>query len=244
MPEFGAIRVENADCFDLLNTVDSGSVDLILTDPPYYISRETGFSGGEKTGKDTDRFRVSYEFGEWDNEGESSVDFARLSNEFYRVLRPGGTVICFFDLWKLSYLAERFTAAGFKQLRFGEWVKTNPTPINSKVNYLTNAREVFISAVKKGKPTFNSEYDNALYSYPIFRGALRIHPTQKSLPLFQELIRKHSNPGDLVLDPFLGGGTTAYASFFEGRRCIAGELNQDYVQSVSDSLDSLTDGLF
>ena len=92
----------------------------------------------------------------------------------------------------------------FKQLRFIEWIKTNPQPLNSKINYLTNVREIALVGVKKNKPVFNSEYDNGIYMFPLQGGKNRFHPTQKSLKLFEELISKHSNENDVVLDTFLG----------------------------------------
>jgi len=116
----------------------------------------------------------------------------------------------------------------FKQLRFIEWIKTNPQPINSRVNYLTNSREIAILGVKKGKPTFNGEYDNGIYKFPIQSGKDRFHPTQKNIKLFEELIKKHSNEGDLIVDTFLGGGTTATAAKNTGRRCIASEISKEY----------------
>ncbi len=72
--------------------------------------------------------------------------------------------------------------------------------MNSKTNYLTNAREIAVVGVKGGKPTFHSEYDNGVYSYPICHDKGRFHPTQKPIALLEELIEKHSNEGDLVLD--------------------------------------------
>lgn len=78
---------------------------------------------------------------------------------------------------------------GFKQIRFIEWIKTNPQPLNSSLNYLTNCREVVLLGVKKSKPPFNSKYDNAIYKFPLHGGKNRFHPTQKSLPLFEELIK-------------------------------------------------------
>ena len=59
--------------------------------------------------------------------------------------------------------------------------------------------------VKGGKPTFNSKYDNGIYAHPLQGGKNRFHPTQKSVTLFEELIEKHSNEGDVVMDTFLGG---------------------------------------
>jgi site-specific DNA-methyltransferase (adenine-specific) len=86
--------------------------------------------------------------------------------------------------------------------------------------------------VKKGKPTFNGEYDNGIYNYPIQGGKNRFHPTQKNLRLFEELIKKHSNEGDLVVDTFLGGGTTAFAAKNTGRRCVASELSSEYYEKI------------
>ena len=180
------IVLKHQEGLEFLSGIADNSIDLVLTDPPYEISRSTGFlnSNGEKT---IERFKMSYEFGEWD---ERSTNLAPFVSEFYRILRPSGTMIMFYDLWKLTNLAEIMDKSKFKQLRFLEWVKTNPVPINSKINYLTNSREIALSGVKKSKPTFNSQYDNGIYRYPIYHAKDRFHPTQKSLPLFEELIQK------------------------------------------------------
>ena len=122
----------------------------------------------------------------------------------------------------------------FKQIRFIEWIKTNPQPVNSRVNYLTNAREIAVLGVKKGKPTFNSEYDNGIYKYPIQNSKNRFHPTQKNIKLFEELIKKHSNEGDLVVDTFLGGGTTAIACKNMGRACMGSEISKEYFDKLKE----------
>ena len=120
----------------------------------------------------------------------------------------------------------------FKQLRLIEWIKTNPQPLNSKINYLTNCREIAVLGVKGGKPTFNSQYDNAIYHYPMAGGKNRFHPTQKNLQLFEELINKHSNEGDTVLDTFLGGGTTALACKNTNRNCKSCEISKKFYDKV------------
>ena len=221
----GKVELMNMSCFDYLKTIEDKFVSLILIDPPYEISRDTNFSSGEAKGKDTDRFRVSMDFGDWDN------NFTGLDDIIYecnRVLKDGGTMICFYDLWKITVLKKYFEDAKFKQIRFIEWVKTNPVPLNSKTNYLTNAREIAVVGVKKSKPTFHSEYDNGIYNYPICHDKGRFHPTQKPVALLEELILKHSNEGDIVLDCFAGSGSTAVAAFNTNRDFIGCEISKEY----------------
>jgi site-specific DNA-methyltransferase (adenine-specific) len=158
-------------------------------------------------------------------------------SEFYRVLRKGGTAIIFFDLWKVTNLKDILEDNKFKQLRFLEWIKTNPQPLNSSRNYLTNCREIALLGVKGGSPTFNSKYDNAIYKYPLQGGKDRFHPTQKSLRLFQDLITKHSNPGDIVLDPFSGSGTTAVAAKLTERNFLGCEVDQKFFDKSVDRLE-------
>ena len=138
----------------------------------------------------------------------------------------------FFDIWKISYLKDIMERNKFKQIRFIEWIKTNPQPLNSGVNYLTDCREVALIGIKGSKPTFNSKYDNGIYSFPLQGGKNRFHPTQKSLPLFEELIRKHSNEGDLVLDTFLGAGTTAIACKNTERHFKGCEIETEYYEKI------------
>lgn len=160
-------------------------------------------------------------------------------SECYRVLKPSGTLICFYDLWKITNLKGYFNNAGFKQLRFIEWIKTNPVPINSKINYLTNAREIAVVGVKKNRPVFHSEYDNGVYKYLICHDKNRFHPTQKPLELIEALIYKHSNENDIVLDCFAGSATTAVAAYNLNRKFIGCELDKTYYNKSIDRLNSI-----
>ena len=224
-------HIECSDYRDFLQSLERNSVDLVLTDPPYAVSRKTGFSS-VKNG--VQRFAVSMDFGEWDHQ---QIDLAAFADATHRALRRGGTVIVWYDLWKISHVYEALADAGFKMLRLIVWNKTNPVPLNSRRTYLSNSREVAVIAVKGGSPTFNSIYDNGDYSYPIPRhGGKRIHPTQKPLDLFRELIRKHSNPGDLVIDPFLGSGTTAVAAIREDRQFAGCDIDESYTQAAKTRL--------
>jgi len=268
---------------EYLSSLPDESVDLVLTDPPYITSRDSGMdkwvdhiaerdSSGtdEKTAEewealsestDWDKFfgdkkknldplkknylkygsiygkkyAVRTNYGKWDSEF-TMEDLQLFINHFYRVLKPGGTCIVFFDLWKITPLKEQLEGAEFKQIRFLEWVKTNPQPINSKVNYLTNCREIALLGIKKSKPTFNGSYDNAIYKFPIQGGKERFHPTQKNTKLFEELIKKHSNEGDVVLDPFLGSGTTAIAAINTDRNFLGCEMEQEYFEKAKSRI--------
>lgn len=221
-----------SDYRDFLDKINSDSVDLILTDPPYAISKKTGFQNvGENS---VERFAVSMDFGDWD---QSEIDIDSLAEKSYRVLRKGGTIIVFYDIWKIERLRTALENAGFKMIRLIIWQKTNPVPLNSTKTYLSNSREVALVGVKGGKPTFNSSYDNGLYEYPIPRHyGNRIHPTQKPDEFFTELIDIHSNSGDLIIDPFLGGGTTAVAAMKQGCRFAGCDLNPVYVKKVLDRI--------
>lgn len=225
--------IANDDGKTYLKTIGDSSIDMVLTDPPYVISKQTGFKSSVNG---VDRLKISMDFGEWDKDFTTEM-LSDTIEEYYRVLRNGGYVIIFYDLWKIQELSQMLTKAGFKQLRFIEWVKMNPVPINSKLNYLTNSREVAVCAVKGGKPVFNSEYDNGVYSYPIYHGKDRFHPTQKPPELFKELIMKHTNPGDTVLDTFLGSGTTAIACMDTGRKCKGCERDTDYYTQISTRIE-------
>lgn len=263
------MNIENCEGRDFLKRLDNGSVDLILTDPPYIISHETGMNtlhDAIESGKNIEKtesewlkyiedndtakttlnakenymkygtiygtkYSVKTNYGEWDENFTMDIlsEFIKL---FYQKLRDGGTCIIFFDIWKISYIKELMEIHKFKQIRFIEWIKTNPQPINSGTNYLTNCREIAILGVKKGKPTFNSKYDNGIYNFPIQGGKNRFHPTQKNIGLFQSLIEKHSNKGDLVVDTFLGGGTTALACSNTERKFSGCELSKEYYDKI------------
>ena len=221
----------------LLDAKKQGCADLILTDPPYTISKKTGFASVGK--KSVKRFAVSMDFGKWDAQ---QIDLCKMAQGFYRVLRTGGTAIVWYDLWKLSHLSAAMSDAGFRMLRIIIWEKTNPVPLNMKATYLSNSREIAVVGVKGGKPTFHSQYDNGNYRQPIprQRGG-RAHPTQKPLDLFCALIQKHSNKGDLVIDPFLGAGTTALAAKMTDRKFMGCDISAEYTRRAKKRLREYTE---
>jgi len=258
-----------------LTSINKNSIDLIITDPPYIISRDTGMNshynnvkesemnGVEfvKTEEEWDKYKktndieddankdrylkfgtiygkkycVKTDYGDWDKDF-SIKELEQFISEYYDKLRMGGTLIIFFDIWKITILKDLMEKYKFKQIRFIEWIKTNPQPLNQHINYLTNCREIALLGVKGGKPTFNSKYDNAIYHFPLQGGKNRFHPTQKSILLFEELIKKHSNEGDTVMDTFIGGGTTAIACKNTGRSFKGCEVSKEYYGKVATIL--------
>jgi len=226
---------KHTDSLSLMSELEHDSVDLVLTDPPYIISKPSGFKHF-KNG--VERFAVSTDHGAWDKEDQFDLRDLRGSvSEYYRVLRKHGTAIVFCDLWKISHVKEIMEDIGFKQIRMIEWLKTNPVPLNSKRNYLSNAREIALLGVKVSKPTFHSKYDNGVYQFPICHEKGRFHPTQKPFPLMWALIEKHSNPGDVVLDTFAGAATTLLAAKKLGRRYIGCESDEDYFDQALERLN-------
>jgi site-specific DNA-methyltransferase (adenine-specific) len=267
------LEIKNIDGLEYLSTIESDSIDLIITDPPYIISRESGMNthfdtvkkneenniefvktekewldykkeNEIKDDKNKDKFLkygtiygkkycVKTNYGDWDNNFTMKI-LEQYICEYYKKLKNGGTLIIFFDLWKISYLKELLEKYKFKQIRFIEWIKTNPQPLNSNVNYLTNCREIALIGIKGSKPTFHSKYDNGIYMYPLQGGKNRFHPTQKSLLLFEELIKKHSNENNIVLDTFLGSGTTLLACKNTNRKFKGCEISREYYQKIID----------
>ena len=270
-----SITIKNMCGLEYLKTLAPNSIDLILTDPPYIISKTSGLDKhynnvkyneenninevkteeqwinykeqnnieddsqknnyikyGSLYGK---KYCVKTDYGDWDSDFTLTI-LEKFIEHYYKVLKKGGTLIIFFDLWKITNLKDLLEKYNFKQIRFIEWIKTNPQPRNSKVNYLTNCREIALLGVKDGCPTFNSTYDNGIYYYPLQGGKNRFHPTQKSLALFEELIKKHSKEGDTVLDTFLGSGTTALASKNTKRNFKGCEISKAYYDKIESLL--------
>ena len=268
--------IQNIDGINYLKTLENNSIDLILTDPPYIISKESGMNTHYNKIKNNEqnnienvkseeewqeykkknnieddsnkdkyikygtiygkKYCVKTQYGQWDSEFTIEI-LEKFISEYYNKLKTGGTLIIFFDLWKITHLKYLLEKYKFKQIRFIEWIKTNPQPLNSKTNYLTNCREIALIAIKGTKPTFNSHYDKGVYMFPLQGGKNRFHPTQKSLLLFEELIKKHSNENDTILDTFLGSGTTAIACKNTNRIFKGCELNKEYFDKSIEILN-------
>ena len=153
------------------------------------------------------------------------------------MLKSGGVLILFYNIWmcnELKYLGEKYK---FTQPRICQWVKNNPTPINSKANYLSNAIEYFFTFTNGRNATFNSEYDKGIYNFSKCGKGKTEHPTEKPVELFKSIIEKHSNENDLILDTFAGSGTAGLAAILTNRHYILIEKEEKYIEIINKRLN-------
>lgn len=208
----------SGDALKLLARLPESCVRLLLTDPPYNISRPNNFKSMGREGIDF----------KWDGGFDQEAWIALAAP----AVMPGGSIVIWNDWKNLGQVARALEANNFTVKCDLVWSKTNPKPANIKRRFV-QAREYAIWAVKNGpkntKWVFNKRpempYERGEFRYPVQRSP---HPTKKPDGLFKEIIEILSNPGDLVLDPFAGGGTTAYASEVLSRLHISFELDPAY----------------
>ncbi|MBG0762774.1 site-specific DNA-methyltransferase [Acholeplasma laidlawii] len=225
------ILLENKDYKELVSEMIEKKikVDLILTDPPYGVSRnhQLGFSNMGRSGMD---------YGEWDY----GFDQREWIRECTPVIKEGGSIIIFNDWKNMTDIVDELEQNGFVIKDLIRWEKTNPMPRNVKSRYVMDI-EVAVWAVKgKKRWTFNKP-EEVPYVRPVFTSGLvlgkkRIHPTQKSNNVLEELIKIHTNPNDLVFDPFFGSGSTAKACKNLNRRFIGSEIDEKYYKKAVNSL--------
>lgn len=222
----GNYAVTAGDSHDLIKTIPDHSVDLIFTDPPYNVA---GYSTGDMKFKW--RKTINNDIAEWD-----TVPFCpqHWKDEFLRVLKPTGNLMCF-TAHNLIGEWHRVYDPIFDTFTYFAWHKTNPTPKFRKAGFL-NSVELIVCAWNK-KHTWNFGKQNEMHNFfesPICMGHERVkdphHATQKPVRLLKHLIRIATNPGDLILDPFMGVGSTGCAAVELGRRFIGFELEDRYVE--------------
>lgn len=218
--------ISNGDCLQLLEKVPDNYVDLILTDPPYNISKDNDFTTMGRNGID---------FGDWDHE----ADLTTWLSHAPRVLKSGGGLVIFNDWKNLPEIAKVCESKGLILKDLLRWVKTNPMPRNRDRRYIVDY-EFAIWVVKKGKWTFNRQqetYQRPEFEHSILSSKKRLHPTQKPVELMEELIKIHSNENDIVLDPFMGSGSTGVAALNLKRKFIGFELDEKYFKIAKNRLE-------
>ena len=214
-------------CFEKMKEIPDHSVDLILCDPPYNLAK---YSTGNM--KFDWRSEINNDVAKWDEEPLNPAD---LVEEFKRVLSPAGNIFIFCSYNLLGKFHEAFDPE-FDTFQFMVWHKTNPIPNIRKSSFL-NSCELIVCLWNKGH-TWNFTKQNEMHNFiesPICMGAERLkdpkHPTQKPLKVLKHIINIASNENDVVLDMFMGVGSTGVAALEMGRRFIVIELDPVYFEA-------------
>jgi len=202
-----------SDALTLMKSLPPKSIDLLLTDIPYaHVSRPSGgLRNLDKGFADTETFGL--------------MNFAEQA---LRVVSGNGVVFCGKE--QFSPLFEYF-AKGCST-RMVVWEKTNPMPMNGQHLFLSGVEcAVFF---RKPGATFNGHCQNTVFRYP--NGSSRVHPTEKPIKLFKEIVTLLSDPEELVLDPCVGSGTTAVACKEMNRRYIVGDISKESIEITKGRL--------
>jgi site-specific DNA-methyltransferase (adenine-specific) len=237
-----------ADTFNYLEKIDAESIDMIFADPPYFLSNGGVSNSGGKI--------VSVDKGNWDK-----IDSLEKKHEFNRrwiklskrILKPNGTIWISGSLHNIYSVGMALEQEGFKILNNITWQKTNPPP-NLSCRYFTHSTETILWARKSDKSArhqFNykimKERNGGKQMKDVWTGSLTPkrektwgkHPTQKPEYLLEQIILSSTSEGDLVLDPFVGSGTTCVVAKDLGRRYIGIDENKSYLDLAIKRLENV-----
>jgi modification methylase len=234
------------DCIDHMNSLPAGSVDLIFADPPYNLQLEGGLTR-------PDQSRVDAVDDDWDK-FESFAHYDRFTRAWLaaarRLLKPDGALWVIGSYHNIFRVGAALQDLDYWLLNDVVWRKANPMP-NFRGTRFTNAHETLIWAARsqKSRVTFNYEAlkqandDTQMRSdwlFPICTGSERltdtggdkVHPTQKPEALLYRVLTATTRPGDVVLDPFFGTGTTGAVARKLGRHFIGIEREDAYIAAA------------
>lgn len=231
------VRIFHGDCREVLPQLDV-KVDLVLTDPPYNISKENDNRDRSKLNSPIMRREspLRYDFGDWDNMGRE--EFLSYTKGWLitsvGLLRDGGTIISFFNKEDISFLGWEAKPFGVRTRTIFTWCKTNPVPSFRKVNYLSSTEFIWVGSKGDSSWTFNFGQQKEMVNFMLTPNSsaygVTDHPTEKPIALVSHLVQIHTNPNNLILDPFLGSGTTCYCAKKLLRYSIGIEIEEKYCE--------------
>lgn len=196
-------------------------VDAIITDPPYNISKKNNFKTLGRNGID---------FGEWDKNFDQVLWLENID----KIIKDGGSIIIFNDWRNLGLLSSKLEMLGFEIKDVLRWIKPNPMPRNTSRRYVTDYEFALWATKPKGKWTFNKDpnkpYLKPEFNHSIVSFSTRIHPTEKSHSLIEEIIKIHTNEGDIIFDPFSGSGIISLVANKLNRFYVGAEISKTYYE--------------
>lgn len=247
-------QILKGDCVGTLNSLPEKSVDLIFADPPYNLQLQNALHRPNMTKVDAvnDRWDRFDSFQAYDNFTRNWLTACK------RILKPTGTIWVIGSYHNIFRVGAIMQDLGFWILNDVIWVKTNPMPNFRGVRF-ANAHETMIwaSTSKDAKYTFNHKAMKGLNDEKQMRsdwwlaslatGSERIkdekggkvHSTQKPLSLLYRVILSSTNPGDVVLDPFFGSGTTGAMAKLLHRNWVGLEREQKYIKAAQKRIDAI-----
>lgn len=224
------------DCIKKLKEINDHTIDLILTDPPYNLGL---FMKGRDTNLGALR-KNHFVAADWDNDEQEEWEqhMADFFKESARILRKGGAVVVLMAVIKVETVMRIAEENGFYYKTTGVWHKTNPMPRNMNLHFINSTESwvYFVYGSKTG--TFNNN-GKAVHDYietSVIGSAEKKHgkhPTQKPVKLMEHFIELLSAEGDMVLDPFMGSGSTGVAALNLKRQFYGIELNEEYYKIAS-----------
>jgi len=252
------VSLHLGDCLDLMGRIAPETFDMVFADPPYMLS-----NGGMTCHSGQ---RVSVNKGEWDRSRGIEEDHEFVMQWLAacrRVMKPDATIWVSGTHHIIYSVGFAMQKLGFKILNDIIWYKVNPPP-NLSCRYFTHSTEIILWAARseRSKHRFNYEAMRAMDNSPFDgpgrqmrnvwailppRGAEKAygaHPTQKPLALLDRIIQASTVPGDIILDPFIGSGTTAVSALASGRRCVGIDLCEDYLRVAALRLAQQATPLF
>jgi len=221
------VTIYHGDCREILPQIPDKSIDLLYSDLPY------GLQGSRINF--TERANMVSEF-EWDR--GIRKDYIGFSKEWLArgitLLNATGSIFLWTNTEFIGNLKDLYVSLGLYHKATLVWHKVNPTPQVRKRNYLS-AIETALWAIKDSSSfVFNFLNQNDMHNFyegGICQGNERFeHPAQKPEWIVNKGLLVHSNTNDLILDPFLGSGTTAYCAKKLGRKCIGIEIEEKYCE--------------
>lgn len=220
--------VVNGDCMNYLSKIPDHSVDLILTDPPYNIAQ---YSTGNINLPG--RTALNNDLAEWDL---NPIEPSALVADFKRIIKPNGNIFVFTSYNLIGKWHEAFDSE-FDTFQFFVWHKTNPAPKIFKNGFLNSCEMIACMWNKGHKWNFSNQKEmHNFFESPICMRPERLsepkHPAQKPVKLLEHIIKIASDEKDVILDPFMGVGSTGVAALKNNRKFIGIEIEKDYFDAA------------